>query len=55
MDHRFIALKAEDDQEMANEAFKMNNRVALPVVSNSNKLLGHVTIDDVLGGRRRIQ
>jgi magnesium transporter len=26
----------------------MNNRVALPVVSNSNKLLGIVTIDDVL-------
>jgi magnesium transporter len=48
MDGRFIALQAEDDQEVANEAFKMNNRVALPVVSKSNKLLGIVTIDDVL-------
>jgi magnesium transporter len=48
MDGRVIALRADDDQEMANEAFKMNNRVALPVVSNSNKLLGIVTIDDVL-------
>ncbi len=48
MDSRFIALHAEDDQEVANEAFKMNNRVALPVVSKSNKLLGIVTIDDVL-------
>jgi magnesium transporter len=48
MDGRFIALQVEDDQEMANEAFKMNNRVALPVVSKSNKLLGIVTIDDVL-------
>jgi magnesium transporter len=48
MDGRVIALQADDDQEMANEAFKMNNRVALPVVSNSNKLLGIVTIDDVL-------
>lgn len=48
MDGRFIALHAEDDQELANEAFKMNNRVALPVVSRSNKLLGIVTIDDVL-------
>ncbi len=48
MDHRFIALHAEDDQEVANDAFKMNNRVALPVVSKSNKLLGIVTIDDVL-------
>ncbi|MBC7889099.1 MAG: magnesium transporter [Ferruginibacter sp.] len=48
MDGRFITLHAEDDQEVANEAFKMNNRVALPVVSRSNKLLGIVTIDDVL-------
>lgn len=48
MDGRFIALSAEDDQEVANEAFKMNNRVALPVVSKSDKLLGIVTIDDVL-------
>ena len=48
MDRRFITLHAEDDQEVANEAFKMNNRVALPVVSKSNKLLGIVTIDDVL-------
>lgn len=48
MDDRFIALNAYDDQETANEIFKMNNRVALPVVSKSNKLLGIVTIDDVL-------
>jgi magnesium transporter len=48
MDHRFIALNAYDDQETANEIFKMNNRVALPVVSKTNKLLGIVTIDDVL-------
>jgi magnesium transporter len=48
MDGRYIALNVNDDQEVANEAFKMNNRVALPVVSKSNKLLGIVTIDDVL-------
>jgi magnesium transporter len=48
MDDRVIALNAYADQEEANEAFKMNNRVALPVVSNSNKLLGIVTIDDIL-------
>jgi len=48
MDGRYIALNAYDDQEKANEVFKMNNRVALPVVSNSNKLLGIVTIDDIL-------
>ncbi len=48
MDERVISLNAYDDQEVANEAFKMNNRVALPVVSNTNQLLGIVTIDDVL-------
>ncbi|MBK5271733.1 MAG: magnesium transporter [Bacteroidia bacterium] len=48
MDGRVIALNAFDDQESAGEVFKMNNRVALPVVSNSNKLLGIVTIDDIL-------
>ena len=48
MDERFISLRAEDDQETASEVFKMNNRVALPVVSKSNKLLGIVTIDDIL-------
>ena len=48
MDNRVISLNVYDDQEVANEAFKMNNRVALPVVNNSNKLLGIVTIDDVL-------
>ena len=48
MDERFIALHPEDDQELASEIFKMNNRVALPVVSKSNKLLGIITIDDIL-------
>lgn len=49
MDEReVVALHPYDDQESASEVFKMNNRVALPVVSNSNKLLGIVTIDDML-------
>jgi magnesium transporter len=48
MDNRVISLNAYDDQETASEVFKMNNRVALPVVSKSNKLLGIVTIDDML-------
>lgn len=48
MDDRVISLNAYQDQEEAAEAFKMNNRVALPVVSNSEKLLGIVTIDDIL-------
>lgn len=48
MDDRFISLHVNDDQELANEAFKMNNRVALPVTDDSNILLGIITIDDVL-------
>jgi magnesium transporter len=48
IDNRYIALHVDDDQEAASEAFKMNNRVALPVLDNNNILLGIVTIDDVL-------
>ncbi|TAH04972.1 MAG: magnesium transporter [Sphingobacteriales bacterium] len=48
IDYRFIALHVNEDQEVANQTFKMNNRVALPVVDGNNLLLGIVTIDDVL-------
>ncbi|XZF14834.1 magnesium transporter [Chitinophagaceae bacterium MMS25-I14] len=48
MDGRYIALNVNDEQSVANEIFKMNNRVALPVVDSNNILLGIVTIDDVL-------
>ena len=48
MDGRFIALQVNDDQEEASQTFKMNNRVALPVVDDQNILLGIVTIDDIL-------
>ncbi len=48
IDNRYIALNVNDDQETANQAFKMNHRVALPVLDNNNVLLGIVTIDDVL-------
>jgi magnesium transporter len=48
MDGRVISLNVNDDQESANQAFKMNNRVALPVTDDKNILLGIVTIDDVL-------
>ncbi len=47
-DGRYISLKVDDDQELANQVFKMNNRVALPVLDNNNILLGIVTIDDIL-------
>jgi magnesium transporter len=48
VDGRFITLHINDDQEMANQVFKMNNRVALPVVNDDDILMGIVTIDDVL-------
>lgn len=48
VDGRYITLNVHDDQEMANQVFKMNNRVALPVVNDNNILMGIVTIDDVL-------
>jgi len=47
-DKRFIALKANDPQEDAINIFRMNNRVALPVVDEHNVLLGIVTVDDIL-------
>ncbi|HLZ89023.1 MAG TPA: magnesium transporter [Puia sp.] len=48
IDNRYIALNVNDEQEAASEAFRMNNRVALPVLDNNKILLGIVTIDDVL-------
>lgn len=48
MDGRLIALHASDPQEEAINTFRMNNRVALPVVDDDNVLLGIVTVDDIL-------
>jgi magnesium transporter len=48
VDGRVVSLKANDDQEHASKVFKMNNRVALPVVDDNDILLGIVTIDDML-------
>ncbi|HBB26293.1 MAG TPA: magnesium transporter [Bacteroidetes bacterium] len=48
MDYRFESLLATDDQESAVTEFKRTDRFALPVVDIDNKLLGIVTLDDVL-------
>jgi magnesium transporter len=48
IDGRFVTLNVYDDQEQASQIFKMNNRVALPVIDDNNILLGIVTIDDIL-------
>ncbi|WP_432711884.1 magnesium transporter [Pedobacter sp.] len=47
-DNRSIALKVSDPQEEAINVFRMNNRVALPVVDEHDILLGIVTVDDIL-------
>jgi magnesium transporter len=48
MDHRFVALKATDDQETAVAVFRREDRTALPVTDTTGVLIGIVTIDDVL-------
>lgn len=48
IDNRLIKLYADDPQEEAVTIFRMNNRVALPVVDDQDIMLGIVTIDDIL-------
>lgn len=48
IDNRLISLHADDPQEEAVNVFRMNNRVALPVVDEQDIMLGIVTIDDIL-------
>lgn len=47
-DGKFIALKANDDAEQAISIFQEYDRVALPVLNEHKRLLGIVTIDDIL-------
>ena len=52
MDHRFVQLTVNQDQEEAIDIFRRNDRVALPVVSaDQGILLGIVTLDDILSIR----
>ena len=48
MDRRFVALKANDDQQHAVALFRQYDRTALPVTDSAGGLIGIVTIDDVL-------
>ena len=48
MDERIIYLNAFSPVEEGIQVFKMNNRVALPVIDSQGILLGIVTIDDML-------
>ena len=48
MNRNFVALHATDPKRSAVEVFREYDRTALPVVDETGKLLGVVTIDDVL-------
>lgn len=48
MDGNYTALSATEDQEHALETFRKFDRVALPVVANDGRLIGIVTVDDML-------
>ena len=47
-DGSFVALTANDDQEVAVQIFKEYDRVAFPVTDSRGVMLGIVTVDDVL-------
>jgi magnesium transporter len=48
MDERFVALKVTDLETEATQVFRKYDRSALPVVDGRGKLVGIVTIDDIL-------
>ena len=48
MDGKFVALNVTDDRKSAVEVFRKYDRTALPVIDARGKLVGIVTIDDVL-------
>jgi magnesium transporter len=47
-DRQFVGLRATDSQEAAVAVFRREDRTALPVVDEKGKLVGIVTVDDVL-------
>ena len=48
MNDVFVALKVTDSEESAVEVFRKYDRTVLPVVDSGGRLLGVVTVDDVL-------
>ncbi|MEP6673158.1 MAG: magnesium transporter [Chthoniobacter sp.] len=47
-DHQFVALRATDQASAAYDLFKKYDRAILPVIDSEEKLLGMVTVDDIL-------
>jgi magnesium transporter len=54
LDGRCTVLRATDDQQLAVEIFRREARTALPVLDDQGRLIGIVTIDDVLDAAQRI-
>lgn len=48
METDFIALNPKEDQEIAVKIFKDYDRVALPVIDESGRLIGITTFDDIM-------
>ncbi|MGB8166213.1 MAG: magnesium transporter [Chthoniobacteraceae bacterium] len=47
-DSNFVALRVTDDASRAIDIFKKYDRTALPVIDSEGKLVGIVTVDDIL-------
>jgi magnesium transporter len=47
-DNRFVSLSASDDKKAAVEVFRKYDRTALPVIDSRARLVGIVTLDDVI-------
>jgi magnesium transporter len=54
MDQRFVTLHATDDQRDALALFRREDRTALPVVDAQQRLIGIVTVDDMLDAAQEL-
>ena len=54
MDRRFVTLRATDNQRAAVDLFRREDRTALPVVDDAMRLIGIVTVDDVLDAAQEL-
>ncbi|WP_010257888.1 magnesium transporter [Treponema primitia] len=48
MDATFVSAHTTDDQELITQQFKKYGLLAMPVVDNENRLVGIITVDDVV-------
>jgi len=55
MDYHFISIAANSDQEEAIKLFEKYNLVALPVTDSESRLLGIITVDDIIDAIREEQ